>query len=138
MIELEKIAPSPTVVVSACVIFVLMAFGIFLARIGEFWLFAPVVIILGLAKQLEGTYINRKLIKQGKAKILLEDLSEVTKFLSWWIISDRYGDSIWVNYLLLNRAKKAKLEAWLDSYDGQNMGDHSEGINSAPSHDTSL
>ena len=111
--ELEKL--SAPIEFKALMVFVVIAACISVFTFEFQAISAPIIILVIFlaATQLEDYYLGNHFIKKRKEKIFHNDIEEVRKLLWWWIITDEYGDSMWVNYTTLKKQDKLKLSNWL-------------------------
>jgi hypothetical protein len=105
-------APTSAKVIGA--LFIIIAISTIITLSPSILFFALIIpaSIIGSAL-FEDYHISVNFIKNNRGKILLEDITELKKLLFWRIVTDKYGDSMWITYSFLKREDQAKLNQWL-------------------------
>jgi hypothetical protein len=79
-----------------------------------YWSALVTLLFLGLGFGLfDRLYLTPDSLQKDSAKVLYRDIDEVRSYACWYIVWDRYGDSIWVPVGMLDRTSKQLLRTWL-------------------------
>jgi uncharacterized membrane protein len=113
MKELEKLSASPK---SKAVVVAITGVTLILTYLfKDHWYAYSAVFVVAFAVSIlfEHYHLNDRFIKRRKEKLLREDIVEVKQLFWFRIVTDKYGDSIWINYTPLRKEDKRKLNDWL-------------------------
>jgi len=113
MKELEELSASSK---SKAVVVIFTSFTLILAYLfrGHWYAYSAVIVVaFAVSVLFENYHLHEIFIKRRKEKLLREDIVEVKQLLWFRILTDKYGDSIWINYTPLRNEDKKKLNDWL-------------------------
>ena len=87
--------------------------ALILLEIIPFW-FIAIVMLLWLFDLLpESYFLTSEYIQRGTKKLLYSELEDVRSLLYWYIITDHYGESIWIPWIFLEPEDRNILNKWL-------------------------
>jgi len=79
----------------------------------QFW-FVFILIIFAILTDIWGSYfITPEFLQKGQRKLLFSDLQDIRRFLWWYILIDRFNDSIWIVPSFLTAESRNMLESRL-------------------------
>ena len=110
---MEKLSPTLAFKAAMYAAFLLAVLLVVLTQSGIYGLPIALAVAVLAFSQIENYYLTERYIKKRNSKILVDEIEDVRGFLWWWIIIDKYGDTIWVNQYSLTVQSKNRLSAWL-------------------------
>lgn len=62
----------------------------------------------------EDFYLTEEFIEKNQCKIIHSHLADVKQLLWWRIITDQYGDSVWISYSFIGKDNQQRLDDWIN------------------------
>ena len=88
----------------AILLFSLSCFGLF-----SFWLAPISLILIVLLEPFSPLWLTNTFLQKGRSKLIMADITDVRQYSLWYIVVDRYGDTIWIPMFTLTPTSKSQL-----------------------------